>query len=193
MSDESKQSPADGRSASPTGAAGGDAIDQVLAGVARGVGQRGPGKRRMQFVAQVAAQYGVLSGDLLVATLMRGLPEYLAKGGELGAFLEEERAVTLAKALKCDVQEAFGALLAVGKELNPYLHQRQPIASDGEQRSIVFAAVTSDGQVAGPGQGRRDLRPADVRKNPMETVIDHVRSDAGGRTDAPSALNAQEE
>lgn len=189
MSAESKKSPAEGRLVSHTPPA---AADGLAAVVAQGVGQRGPGKRSQQFIAQVSAQYGALPGDVLAATLMDGLREHLAQGRALGAFLPL-RARKLARYIGCEPEEAFDKLMVVSKELLPYLHQKQPIAVDIEQRSIVFAAVTSDGQVAAPGTGRRDLRPADVRNSPMKSVGGAERSDDDGRTGDANALKDQEE
>src|SRR5690606_39224856 len=152
------------RSASPTPPAADPAAD-MFGEVARGVGQRGPGKRSQQFIAKLSAAYGMLPGDLLAETMMHGLREHIHNGGKPGTFLED-RALKLSRSLQCKKTEAFGLLLGVAKELLPYAHQKQPIAVDIEQRAIVFAAVTSDGQAAAPGSGRRDLRPADVRNSP---------------------------
>lgn len=184
---ESKKSAADGRLASHTGPAGeGD----LFGAVARGVGQRGPGKRSAEFVAKISNAYGMLPGDLLAATLMHGLRRHVDQGGAPGEFLEA-RAIDLANSMQTSTSSAMGMLLGVARELMPYVHQKQPLAIDIDQRSIVFAAVTADGQAA--GQGGRDLRPADVRISPMKSVEAPVRSDADGRTDAATPMKSQEE
>lgn len=199
MSDESKKSADEGRSvshAAPGGAGGGADPARDLLGelAARGPGQRGPGKRSAEFVAKIANAYGMLPGDLLAATLMDGLREHLAGGGKPSEYLQE-RARTLASTLSINRGEAMGILVGLAKELMPYVHQKQPIAIDVDQRSIVFAAVTSDGLVAAPGSGRRDLRPADVRApiSPMNTAPAIERSDADGRTPEASGLKGHEE
>lgn len=186
VSAESKKSAPDGRLGPPTAAAGGG---DLLGEVARGVGQRGPGKRSQDFVRKLANAYGMLPGDVLAATVMDGLPEHLAAGGLPGEWLQT-RARTLAKALGCKIPEAMGMLLGVVRELMPYAHQKQPMAIDINERSIAFI-VQADAQAGAPG--RRDLRPADVREKPMISGLGDARSDADGRMTDASALKTQEE
>lgn len=189
VSEESKKTPDDGRSM--PGAAD-PAADLLGEFAARSVGQRGPGKRSAEFVAKVANAYGMLPGDLLAATLMGGLREYLQAGNPPEGFLAM-RARKVAGDLGLKRSEALGMLVGVAKELMPYVHQRQPLAVDADVRAIVFAAVTADGRAAPAVGGRRDLRPADVREKPAITGEGDAASYAARRTPEPTALKEQGE
>lgn len=186
MSEESKKSEIDGRSASPTApAAQGELLPPAVGEVVKGVGQRGPGRRSAEFVARLAAKYGMLPGDMLAETLMGGLRGHLEAGGAPGEYLNE-RAKELAKGLRLDSGEMFDRLLGVAKELMPYVHQKQPIAIDADVRSIIFQVDMGGQAQAGPGG--RDLRPADVRISPMKSAGDEAGSDGAGRTPEPTPL-----
>jgi hypothetical protein len=189
MSGESKKTAEEGRLASPTPAAAGA---DLLGEVARGVGQRGAGKRSQEFVAKIANAYGMLPGDLLAATLMKGLRRHVDQGGDPGDFLEA-RAIDLANSMQTSTSHAMSMLLSVAHELMPYVHQKQPMAVELDQRSITFVVQAQAGQAQGGGPGGLDLRPADVRETPMKSVDAPARSDGAGRMDAPNTLKKQED
>jgi hypothetical protein len=184
---ERKKSPSEGRSAAPAGEAaaasgGGDPMRDLLDGLPqRGQGQRGPGRRSQDFVNKLAATYGMLPGDLLAATLMRGLPKHLSAGGDPGDFLEA-RAIQLANSMQTTTAQAMGLLMGVARELMPYAHQRLPQLIDVESKAVVFAMISPSGQAVPGGGGVIDMRPADVRG---ASIVDETqgRSDGAGRTE----------
>lgn len=180
--------------ASPGGAAGG--VDQAAGTVGtlmdaeaepeqRGRGAPRKAKRaRKDALRAYAARLGAEPGELMLETVMGGLQAHLETGGKLEDWLEI-RSVQLARQLGTKRAVVFGQLVGMLKDLNPYVHQKLPQAVELEGGQVVFAVMGSDGQVdAGARAGVLDLRPANVRHDPV-LINDksEPKSDGDSRTD----------
>ncbi|MCI5045623.1 MAG: hypothetical protein MRY72_13080 [Aquisalinus sp.] len=147
---------------------------------------RGPGRplgsknKKARLDQRIEQVYGMRAGDLLAATVMQGLPEWLQAGGDAGDFLAQSRAVEVAEDLDIEVSQAFAMLKGTLESVLPYTQGKMPPVQDADSGAITFQTVMGDGTVSRDRNSvaGRDLRPADVRAKDAEK---QAGSDASGR------------
>lgn len=116
-----------------------------------------------------SGKFGIEPGELLIETVFREYNEYVALGNDPGMFMEY-RAARLSETMGISSEEALKHVEKWMGDLLPYIHQKQPMAVEVDQRTVAIA-FTMDGQnVATPkelGTGL-DMRPANIRMKPSD-------------------------
>lgn len=140
------------------------------------------GRARKDALRAYAASLGAEPGELLLATVMEGLQDYLDQGGQMTHWLER-RAKMLARALPCRREDAFKLLVKMLGDAMPYTHQKLPLAVEIDDGAVMFAMIGSDGKVISNQRGGLDMRPANVRAPVSISDKTGVKSDGKSRTD----------
>jgi hypothetical protein len=144
-----------------------------------------PARARKDALREYAARLGAEPGELLLATVMQGLQEYLDKGGDLGHWLEL-RSKHMARSLAISKGDAFKVLQKMLGDAMPYVHQKLPQLVDIDGGQIMFAMMLPDGTLqtgAAGGSSGLDLRPADARQITSNNDKNQHQSDDDSRTE----------
>ena len=171
---------------SPGAAAGGEPVAEVLIDAEepeeRGRGApKKPKRARKDALRAYAASLGAEPGELLLATIMEGLQEWLDDGHALGDWMEQ-RAIRLARKLPMQRADAFKLLNKMVIDAMPYVHQKLPMAIEVDDGAVMFAMIGSDGKVISNQAGRLDMRPANVREPVLINDKSKQKSDGESRT-----------